>query len=160
MFTGGQVTTNQVSVDINDLSNGLLLQKDLHAAFGNLKWGIKTKQDQGSHAWRYYMETFTGFGFLRGTVGTNSRRANGMELIFGRRNTDFLPNPDLCDLHLAICRVAHACGAAEVLDKLFYHDPDVVGPVAGSYTLPHVPGFGDFTLPYFERRLREESLVV
>ena len=106
------------------------------------------------------MKAFRSFGFIRGTVVTNSLTADGMELIFGRQNTDSLPDPHLCDLHLAVCHVAHACGAAEVLDILFYHDPDVVGPVAGSFTLPNVPGFGGFVLPYFERRLFEESLVM
>ena len=104
------------------------------------------------------MEMFGQFGFLRGTRVTDSRSAGEIELIFSCQNPESLPDPHHCDLHLAVCRVAHACGAAEVLDNLFYHDPDIVGPDADSSTLPTVPGFGDFALPYFERRLIEESL--
>ena len=47
-----------------------------------------------------------------------------------------LPNPWLCELHLALCRVAHACGAAKALDEVFYYDLDIMCPVAGEYTLP------------------------
>ena len=104
------------------------------------------------------MEVFGRFGFLRGKDYTDSRFMKEIDLIFSCRDTDSLTDPHLCDLHLAVCRVAHACGAAEVLDNLFYHDPDIVGPDADSSTLPTVPGFGDFALPYFERRLIEESL--
>jgi len=152
MFTGGQLTTTQVSKRINDLGNGLLLEGNLHHAFGKLKLGIEPRQEVGQ-PWRYYIRTFQRVLFVRGGGG------DGAEIDFNRQTTHPLPHPELCKLHLAVCGVAHACGAAEVLDDLFYHDPDVLGPVAGSFTLPTMPGSNDFVLPYLERRLFEESLV-
>jgi len=44
MFIGDQVKAEQVSADVNDLSNGLVLEMNLHHAFGELKWGIETRQ--------------------------------------------------------------------------------------------------------------------
>jgi len=153
MFTGGQVKTEKVFEHINDVGNGLLLQGDLHNAFGKLKWGIEPRQEVGQ-PWRYYIRTFQRVMFVRGGG------SDGAEIEFDRHTTHRLPDPELCKLHLAVCRVTHACGAAEVLEDLFYHDPDVVGPVAGSFTLPTMPDFDDFVLPYLQRRLFEESLVV
>jgi len=165
MFTGHRVTADQVSKDINNLSNGLLLERNLHTTFGNLEWGIEATLDEDGQTWRYYMETFEQFSFNHGHRSDgikliSSDSANGIELIFNRQTLHPLPDPNLCELHLAVCRVAHACGAAEVLDMLFYHDPEVIGPVSGSYTLPTAPDFDDFVLHYFDRRLHEESLLV
>lgn len=75
-----------------------------------------------------------------------------------------LPSPSLCALHLAVsamaCAMAHACGAAGIFKRLFEHDMDIVGPVAGSYALPSDPTTDDFVIPYLERRLFEESACV
>ncbi|CAG8689574.1 12785_t:CDS:2 [Acaulospora colombiana] len=82
-----------------------------------------------------------------------------VESATSRASSDSKKN-DLCALHLAVCAVASACGAANVFDKLFEHDPDIVGPVAGHYTLPTDPISDRFIIPYFERRLFEESVYV
>lgn len=34
------------------------------------------------------------------------------------------PNPQYCNLHLAIARVYHACGAADIVTKLYGNDVD------------------------------------
>ena len=63
--------------------------------------------------------------FYRPEVGT------GTELHFSSESGHTPLNPDLCALHFAVCAVASACGAAKVFDKLFEHDPDIIGPVTG-----------------------------
>ena len=85
---------------------------------------------------------------------------DGTELHFYTASGHKLPSPALCALHLAVCAVANACGAADVFKKLFEHDLDIVGPISGSYTLPTDPASDDFVIPYFERRLFEESACV
>jgi len=142
-----------------------MLQHDLHDTYGKLRWGIEAKEDQDGQPWRYCMRVFQPFTFIhQNSTGRQevrkSANADRLEIIFNPMANDPLPDPALCNLHLAVCRVARACGAAKVLDMLFYHDPDLIGPAAGSYTLPADPDSGDFVLPYFERRLFEESLVV
>jgi hypothetical protein len=41
-----------------------------------------------------------------------------------------LPDPHLCNLHLAVCRVFAASGFAEVVEK-YYRDTGDVAPVLG-----------------------------
>lgn len=79
------------------------------------------------------------------------------ELHFSNGSGHSPPNPDICAPHLAVCAVASASGVAGVFNKLFQHDPDIIGPVPGEYTLPEEPNSDRFVLPYLERRLLEES---
>jgi hypothetical protein len=69
------------------------------------------------------------------------------------------PSAELCALHPTVCAVASACGVADVFNKLSEHDPDVVGSVAGQYTLPTDPTSNYFVIP-LERRWFEESIYV
>ena len=149
-FTGSMIST--IIQDINCVENGILLQRDVHRAFGNLAWGIETRMENG--AYRYFIKTFKRVFFIRSGVG------NGTELHFVIRSGHPLPSPSLCALHLAVCAMAHACGAADIFKKLFEHDMDIVGPIAGPYTLPSDPTTDNFLIPYLERRLFEESAYV
>ena len=153
MFTGDTKIQN-ILQDINVVENGILLQHDVHAAFGNLKWGIETKMENGNY--RYFIKSFRDVFFYRPEVGT------GTELHFSSESGHNPPHPDLCALHFAVCAVASACGAANVFDALFEHDPDpdVVSPVAGQYTLPTDPTLDSPVIPCSERRLFEESIYV
>jgi len=145
MFTGDTKIQN-ILHDINVVENGILLEHNVHSAFGDLAWGIETETANGDC--RYFIKEFRLGGFFhRSGVGS------GTELHFSNESGHNLPNPDVSALHLAVCAVASACGAADVFDELFEHDPDIAGPVAGPHTLPTDPVSDRFLVPYFERRL-------
>ena len=152
MFTGGK-KHQAILQDVNIIENGVLFEKNVHTAFGNLAWGIEMKMENGS--WRYFIKTFQQcIFFYRQGVG------NGMELHFSNGSGHNPPNPDICALHLAVYAVASACSAADVFNKLFENDPDIVRPISGESLLPGDPNSECNTLPYFERRLLEESMCV
>lgn len=152
-FTGDDAVFAIIKDDINTLENGILLEMNAHQAFSDLEWGIETTIEDG--VCQYFIKMFSSHLFVH-RVGVQT----GTELKFSTASGHPLPHPHLCRLHLAVCAVAHACGAAEVLDDLFEHDQDIVGPAAASYTLPADPTPDNFLLPYFERRLFEESALV
>ena len=152
MFTGDTHIQDILS-DINVVENGILLHHDVHKAFGDLAWGIRTETENG--VCRYFIKTFRPrIYFQRQGVG------NETELYLSTASGHRLPNPKVCALHLAVCAVASACGTANVFKELFEHDPDIVGPVAGQHTLPTDPASDRFVIPYFERRLFEETAYV
>src|SRR5258706_4385229 len=151
MFTG-DTKIQDILHDINAVENGILLEKNAHTAFGGLEWGIETRTEKG--VCRYFIKTFGDVGFIRQEVGS------GTELHFSSDSGHNPPDPDICALHLAVCAVGSACGAADVFDELFEHDPDIIGPVSDQYTLPTDPTSDDYVVPYFERRLVEESILV
>jgi len=153
LFTGDDSIADIVKENINSVENGILLEWNVHWAFGNLGWGIETKNENS--VYKYYIKTFRKrIYFSRPGVG------NGTELHFSTTSGHKLPSPALCTLHLKVCAVAHACGAARVFSHLFEHDPDIIGPAAGSSELPTDPTFDSFMIPYLERRLFEESACV
>jgi hypothetical protein len=66
------------------------------------------------------------------SCGTISRR-DGDELSFnGGKNGDVIdgPDPEYCNLRLAIARALHACGAADIIAEMYangdYDDDDLV----------------------------------
>ena len=141
MFTGGNSIARTVQ-NINCVENGILLEMNVRQAFGNLRWGVVTRME--NDRWRYFIKAFSeDVHFFRPGVG------DGTELHFSSASGYAAPSPALCALHLAVCAVAHACGAAEV--------PDIIGTIAGSCALPTFPGEDDFVIPYFERRLFGEK---
>lgn len=57
------------------------------------------------------------------------RLQDGDEIVFHGGNTRFkdfvpLPNPQFCNLKLAIARAMHACAASEIMDQLYDDDDD------------------------------------
>jgi hypothetical protein len=151
MFTG-DTTIQHILHDINAVENGILLEYNVHDAFGDLGWGIDTETENGNC--RYFIRPFRCVYFQCPGVG------DGTELYFSIKSSHSPPNPDLCRLHLAVCAVAHTCDAAAVFDKLLRHDPDIIDPAFGQYTLPTDPISDPFFISYFERRLFEESIQV
>jgi len=152
MFTG-DTRIQDILHDINVVENGVLLQRDAHSTFGDLAWGIETMKENGDC--RYFIKEFRPpVFFYPPGVGT------GTELHLSKEPDHNRPNPDVCALHLAVCAVVAVCGAADLFDKLFEHDPDIIGPVAGPNTLPTDPISDRFLIPYFERRLFQESIYV
>ena len=150
MFTG-DVKIRNILNDINTVENGILLEPHVYTAFGDLAWGIETKTENGIR--HYFIKTFRRSIYFQ-RPGVRS----GTELHFSNDSGHNPPDPDLCALHLAVCAVASACGAAEAFNKLFEHDPDIIGPISGQYTLPTDPMSDDFAIPYLERRLYEERV--
>lgn len=120
MFTGDN-KYQDILKDINVVENGLLLEYNIHAAFGDLEWGIETKTVNGSCL--YFIKEFgRRINYQRPGVGT------GTELQFSGRCRHNPPDPDICALHLAVCEVAATCGAVDVFNRLFENDPDIIGP--------------------------------
>ena len=153
MFTGDDSIADIVKENINSVENGILLQTDVHRAFGTLGWGIETEEENG--VYKYYIKRFRKkIQFFRPGVG------DGTELHFSTASGHKPPSPALCALHLKVCTVAHACSAAGVFHDLFKHDPDIIGRVAGSSELPTDPTLDDFMISYLERRLFEESAYI
>lgn len=60
MFTGDTKIKNIVC-DINVVENGILLEKNVRATFGNLEWGMETKTEGG--ICRYFIKAFRGVYF-------------------------------------------------------------------------------------------------
>ena len=152
MFTGGK--KHQVILqDVNIVENGVLFEKNVHAAFRNHVWGIETKMENGS--WQYFIKAFQQhIFFYHQGVG------NSTELHFSNSSGHNLLNPDICALHLAVCTVTSACSVADVFNKLFENDPDIIRPISGESLLPGHPDSECNTLPYFEQCLLEESMHV
>ena len=109
------MNVDRIRTGINDLGNGLLLEPTLHKPFGCLRWGIEPWYD--GKIWRYRIETFDSGFFARGSA------RDGAEIVSNRTAGHPLPDLQLCGLHLVVCRVA--C-AAETLNDLFFHDPNIV----------------------------------
>ena len=153
IFTGDNFIAHIAEESISSVENGILLEANVHQAFGDFAWAIEVKEENG--VYKYFIKTFHEWvHFSRPGVG------DGTELHLSTVSGHKLPSPALCALHLNVCAVAHACGAAHVFDGLFEHDPDIIGPAAASSELPTDPTFDDYMIPYLERRLFEESACV
>jgi hypothetical protein len=66
---------------------------------------------------------------------------DGDEIQFGKGdagNTIQLPDPRICNLHLAIARVFSASGAADVFDKYLEDDEDYISQVPVYFGGPFV----------------------
>ena len=56
-----------------------------------------------------------------------TRLKDGDEIHFGTGTGGRLvarPDPKICNLHLAVCRVSHACGASETFDQFVGEEDD------------------------------------
>ena len=56
-----------------------------------------------------------------------TKLTDGDEILFGTGAGGSrvpLPDPMICNLHLAVARVSHACGASEVFDQFLDDDDD------------------------------------
>jgi hypothetical protein len=69
------------------------------------------------------------------TSSATIRRHDGDEISFnGGNNGDMIdgPDPEYCNLKLAIARALHACGAAEIIAEIYGNDDDddlIVQPI-------------------------------
>jgi len=126
MFTGKIVTAELVAELINHPANAINIETNAHDAMDkNLAWGIEARMDDNK--WKYY------FRVVRAeNKAATIKLDDGDEIEFGRGTSGdivALPNPLICNLHLAIARVFAASGAAEVFDKYLEDDEDYMTQV-------------------------------
>ncbi|KAK9350154.1 hypothetical protein V1523DRAFT_446765 [Lipomyces doorenjongii] len=104
----GELLTRQ---KINDPFNALLLDAKTHKSFDSFEFGLECQ--------------------ISGTEV--SRHDEGEKVVFGQQSHRIAPpSPLFCNPHLAVGRVLHASGAAEVIDKILkdedeFHDGNVEG---------------------------------
>ena len=123
------------------MSNAILVDPNSHLSFNLFCFAIGA--DTATSPPTYYLEAFEDM-----TPILTAKASDKTPIPFGRVRNQDLPDPALCNVRLAISRVAHACGAAEVVDRILRDEEDM------SERLPNAPGSS--TVPelfYFNRRL-------
>jgi len=117
MFTGNEVTADIIR-RINNPANAMNLESNAHDSMDKkLAWSIEAISVDNE--WRYYFRVVRLAGilsFLRPFI------QDGNEIKFGEGdNVDgiALPDPRLCNLHLAVTRVFTASVFVEVIDKVY-----------------------------------------
>ena len=122
--------------NINDPCNALNLQSDTHDSMDKFRaWGIEVifSGDQVCFFWfgcdlefTYHIVEILLPRCSTGLCAAFTRVKDGDEIHFG---TDIgchlvaLPDPRICNLYLAVCRVCYSCGASEIFDQ-FIDDED------------------------------------
>ncbi|KAF8340547.1 uncharacterized protein EI90DRAFT_3117067 [Cantharellus anzutake] len=120
-FTGQTLNAELVQQLINHPANAINIETNAHDSMDQkLAWGIEARLVD--HKWNYY------FRVVRPKeVAATIYLRDGDEMGFGQGvGSDGIPLPDprICNLHLAIARVFAASGAAEVFDKYLEDDDD------------------------------------
>ncbi|KAF5379073.1 hypothetical protein D9615_005978 [Tricholomella constricta] len=119
-FAGLVLSAQFVSENINHPRNALNLQNDAHDLMAKyMAWGIEAKYE--GNEWKYYYRIVRPdrrifFATLK----------DGDAIVFGSGpGGTHIPPPDprMCNLRLAVSRVAYASGASEIFDK-FVDDED------------------------------------
>jgi len=115
-YTGKKITARLIQDLINDPQNALNLQQDAHSSFDSFSWGIEAElQENTTDVYRYRFRSVA-----PKKVPQSIKLRDGDEIDFGRGKFPDdvrFPNPIFCNLKLAIARVLHASGAAEVLNR-------------------------------------------
>ncbi|KAF8497137.1 hypothetical protein F5888DRAFT_1906980 [Russula emetica] len=129
MFTGKEVSADIIQHFINHPANAINLETNAHDSMDKkLAWGIEALSV--NNEWKYYFRVVKLAGipmFVRFCI------QDGDEITFGKGNvqshgTIALPDPRLCNLHLAVARVFAASGFAEVYEKyLRDHGEEEIG---------------------------------
>jgi hypothetical protein len=139
-FSGNTLKAEFIQEIINHPCNAMNIQNDAHDSMDKaMAWGIEAVlvsdnevcsllwsifRTQALVQWRYiYRRVRPDY------ISFFIKRQDGDEISFGKGeagNIISLPNPKLCNLHLAIARVSYACGAAEIFDQ-FLEDEDEDG---------------------------------
>jgi hypothetical protein len=131
---------SNISIDeksINDARNGMMMQHDTHDTFDDYKIGIEPQtRPDGTIAYVLRL--------LSQRLPSELQGKDGMHLQFGAWQQRYFPNkqyelpdPELLRTHLAIGRVLHASGAAEVVDQILREEEDMkqtVGSLSGVTT--------------------------
>jgi len=120
MFTGPVLNAQIIQDNINHPSNALNLESNAHELMDKyLAWGIEAISS--GCRWKYY------YRIVRpDRVSAFTRLKDGDEISFGSGSGGDrvpLPDPRICNLHLAVSRVSYASGASEIFDQ-FLDDED------------------------------------
>ncbi|KAF8331973.1 uncharacterized protein EI90DRAFT_3123066 [Cantharellus anzutake] len=120
-FTGQTLNAELIQQLVNHPANAINIQTDAHDSMDQkLAWGIEA--NLVDHKWNYY------FRVVRPKeVAATIYLRDGDEMKFGQGiggDEIPLPDPRICNLHLAVARVFAASGAAEVFDKYLEDDDD------------------------------------
>lgn len=112
-FTGKMLAAVSIKDCINTPKNALNLEANAHTTMRcNLSWGIEARCVEDSK-WKYFYRTVRPDD-VAGTIKLH----DGDEISFGQGNpTIDLPDPCICNVHLAVARVSHACGASEIFNE-------------------------------------------
>ncbi|KAF8534455.1 hypothetical protein BDD12DRAFT_414149 [Trichophaea hybrida] len=122
-FTGGRILISSLQGDaINSMENIFMMQLDTHDSFDAFEWGIETSKEDGNTIYKLKMILpAASRNFLIGKIpgGTIISFGNG-----ANQREHVLPDPGLLGLHLAMCRVMHMCGMAEVIRDIRRRDSE------------------------------------
>jgi len=117
MFAGERVRDLVIQY-LNHTGNVMNIQSDAHTAYDSLRWGIEAQSHDNGKV-KYIFRTIppspnSSPGFIRLREGDEINFGQGPEgERFGRG-----PLPLLCNLQLAVARVLHMSGAAEIIAQL------------------------------------------
>ena len=129
-FTGKEVSANTIQRSINHPANAINIEINANLSMDKrLAWGIEAKLVNNEvrvirlcgadpdifKQWKYYFRAVKPYD-IYATIRLN----DGDEIKFGKGDdgaTIELPDPQLCNLHLAVARVFTALGFAEVVEK-------------------------------------------
>ncbi|KAF8241359.1 hypothetical protein K440DRAFT_665351 [Wilcoxina mikolae CBS 423.85] len=123
-FTGGRIPVGDLAGNaINGMGNILMMEMNAHDSFDSFEWGIETfEEDDGNTIYRFKkISPAARRNFVIGKI------PDGTIVSFGNGNNQGehpLPDPGLLRLHLAICRVMHMCGMAEVIRDIRRRDSE------------------------------------
>ena len=123
--------------NINLPRNAFNIQNDAHDSFDALQWGIEAIQADGqvnsfiapqtiqplNYYWKQTTYRFRQVGRACATIN----RADGDVITFNGGTSGTMidgPDPAFCNLHLAIARVFHASGAADIIAEVYTDDDD------------------------------------
>jgi hypothetical protein len=122
---------------INHPSNAFNAESNAHESYDKLAWGIEAVRDGEQvniipgpcsrgltlSQWKYYYRVVR-----PKELSQTITLRDGQEIIFGRGDPNGQvidkPNPEYCNIKLAIARVMHACGAADIIAEMDWDNDD------------------------------------
>ncbi|KAF8338494.1 hypothetical protein F5887DRAFT_983104 [Amanita rubescens] len=121
MFTGSALDAQTIHDNINHPRNALNLETNAHDSMDkHLAWGIEAISSGGQY--KYYYRVVRPDKVVRYILLRDGDEIDFGAGIGGHQVT--LPDPRICNLHLAICRVSYACGASEIFDHFFWDEDE------------------------------------
>jgi len=118
-FTGRSIT-KEVKDNINHPCNAFNAESNAHDSYDKLEWGIEAVGNGGECKYL--------FREIREGIAPTINLVEGQEIIFGNGDSDGevidKPNPEYCNIKLALARAMHACGAADIIAEMYGDDDD------------------------------------
>lgn len=111
----GKNALKDFSTKSEHVSNGILMDVNCHKAFDKLQWSIQATST-GLDTYEYTVRRTRPHQKAPDAGLATSHLTEGKKLVFGATSTLAKPNPEYCNLHLAVAGVAQAVGMAEILD--------------------------------------------